>query len=98
MKSHQVVLVMVLAVGCWGGFSFAQNAPTSSPATTPSTRPNSETIGVRISKLTRNPDGTILAIFDTKDKQGNTIPREVLITPDTIVNNGGQLKKSSDIK
>jgi len=76
----------------------ADDAQKVSDAVAPAARPNSETIGVRISKLTHNPDGTLLAIFDTKDKQGNTIPREVLITPDTVVNIGGQLKKSSDIK
>src|SRR5262245_58598991 len=76
----------------------ADDGPQAQQAVAPAAAPKSETIGVRISKLTRNSDGTILAIFDTKDRQGNTIPREVLITPDTIVNIGGQLKNSSDIK
>lgn len=69
--------------------TLTENAPAKS---------NSETIGVHISTLTRNPDGTMLAVFATKDKQGNTVPREVLVTPDTIVNVNGQLKKPSDIK
>jgi hypothetical protein len=86
-----VVLLSSVATG-------ADDTPATSEPANPTAHPNSETIGVRISKLTHNPDGTLLAIFDTKDKQGNTIPREVLITPDTIVNIGGQLKKSSDIQ
>ena len=96
MKPRYVFAILSAVVLCTNCL-LADDAPKASDAA-PAARPNSETIGVRISKLTHNSDGTLLAIFDTKDKQGNTIPRKVLITPDTIVNIGGQLKKSSDIK
>ena len=96
MKPRYVLAILSALLLCTTCVQ-ADDAPKASDAAPPA-RPISETIGVRISKLTHNPDGTLLAIFDTKDKQGNTIPREVLITPDTIVNIGGQLKKSSDIK
>lgn len=96
MKPHYVLASLSALLICTNCV-LADDVPGASDAA-PAVHPNSETIGVRISKLTHNPDGTLLAIFDTKDKQGNTIPREVLITPDTIVNIGGRLKKSSDIK
>src|SRR5262245_12970584 len=97
MKLQFTVQAAVLTVSLCARIIGADDAPSSLQAGAPVNRPNSETVGVRISKLTRNADGTLLAIFDTKDKQGNTIPREVLITPETIVNIGGKLKKSSDI-
>ena len=96
MKPRYVFAILSALLVCTTCIQ-ADDAPKASDSA-PAARPNSETVGVRISKLTHNPDGTLLAIFDTKDKQGNTIPREVLVTPDTIVNIGGQLKKSSDIK
>ena len=94
--SHISVLAMIVFL-LGTHVSVAEDAP--APASgEPSTRPNSETIGVRISKLTRNPDGTILATFATKDKAGNTVPRDVLFTADTIVNYNGQMKKTSDVQ
>src|SRR5215203_3658506 len=97
MKRCYIVVTIVSMLILCGGTVQAEDAA-AVPAAAPTTRPRSETIGVRISKLTRNADGTILAVFDTKDKAGNTIPREVLFTSDTIVNYGGQMKKTSDIQ
>jgi hypothetical protein len=97
MKPRYAFAILSAFLICTNGV-LADDAPKAPDGIASAAHPNSETIGVRISKLTHNPDGTLLAIFDTKDKQGNTIPREVLITPDTIVNIGGQLKRSSDIK
>jgi hypothetical protein len=91
-----VALLLVASLG--GAVSFAA-AASPPPATAPAAeRPRTETFAPRISSFTFNKDGTILAIFATKDKQGNTVPRECLITPDTIINVGGVLKKSTDIK
>jgi hypothetical protein len=98
MNPRYLVFAINLTGCLFGAIALAQEAPTAPPSNAPSTRPNTETIGVRISKLTRNPDHTILAIFDTTDRQQNHIPREVLLTPDTIVNVGGKLKTIDDIK
>ena len=97
MKLRNSLAALLVGVLVCGNPSSAQNATEAAPSAAPATR-TSETIGVRIGKLTRNSDGTILAIFDTKDKQGNTVPREVLLTQDTIVNINGEHKKTSDIK
>ena len=93
-RTVSIVLLVILLSAAVG---FSQE-PAAAPATAPTTRPNSETIGVRISKFIRNPDNTIIAVFDTTDKEQNHIPREVLLTRDTIVNIGGELHGIADIK
>ena len=66
-------------------------------AQAPATQPLSKTVGVDIVKLTRNPDGTATALFRWKDRQGADVERSVILTPQTVIGIGGQLKTLDDL-